>query len=386
MTRLAVRFLKANRQRNAVLGVAIAVAVFGAILLESVGRNIVDQLAANAQQRYGTAQITLPGGAAETLPGATGILAGGEGWITEEQARRISDILQIESVGVSPRVQSDAILVSDGQFSTVRILSSAGTEVTGGGTEVTGRTSVPAGYQSLLIGYAPATPDDDTASGFVDLGGDGGSWVQDRDVRDLVWINGDELMHALRGIGVAPENAVGNVLLIGPAGDHDSPDDRSPAVIAYNAAEILSAEFPEAVVRSRQDLAGRTLEMSAGNVTLLLSLVLILPAIAAIIGNVLVTAESRSDELILLRTMGFDTPTIRALIVREVFMVAAGATFIALVSAGIVAAAVPNLAIAPKSLVRFSVIGGFIPPGLSFLTARRLLSRGIHERLAEFRR
>lgn len=379
MTRLAVRFLKANKQRNTVLGVAIAVAVFGAILLESVGRNIVDQLAANAQQRYGTAQITLPGDATGPLPGATGILAGGEGWITEEQARRISEILQIESVSVSPRVQSDAILVSDGQFATVRILSSAG-------TEVAGRTPAPAGHQSLLIGYAPAAPDDETASGFVDLGGDGGSWVQDKDVRDLVWINGDELMHALRGIGAAPEDAVGNVLLIDPAGNHDSPDDRSPAVIAYNAAEILSAEFPDAVVRSRQDLAGRTLEMSAGNVTLLLSLVLVLPAIAAIIGNVLVTAESRSDELILLRTMGFDTPTIRALVVREVFMVAVGATFIALVSAGIVAAAVPNLAIAPKSLVRFSVIGGFIPPGLSFLTARRLLSKGIHERLAEFRR
>ena len=370
MTRLAVRFLKVNKQRNTVLGIAIAVAVFGAILLESVGQNIVDQLAASAQQRYGTAQIT--------LPGATGILAGGDGWITEDQACRISEILQIESVSVSPRVQSDAILVSDGQFATVRILSA--------GTEVIGRAPGPAAHQSLLIGYTSATPGNETAPGFVDLGGDGGSWVQDQDVRDLVWVNGDELMRALRRNGVAPENAVGNVLLIDPAGDHDSPDDRSPAVIAYNSAEILSAEFPGAVVRSRQDLAGRTLEISAKNVTLLLSLVLVLPAIAAIIGNVLVTAESRSDELILLRTMGFGTPTIRALVVREVFMVAAGATLIALVSAGIVAAAVPNLAIAPKSLVRFSVIGGFIPPGLSFLTARRLLSRAVHERLTEFRR
>ena len=378
MTRLAMRFLKANKQRNTVLGIAIAVAVFGAILLESVGQNIVDQLAATAQQRYGTAQITLPEGVTGTPPDATGFLAGGDGWITEDQACRISEILQIESVSASPRIQSDAILVSDGQFATVRILSA--------GTEVIARAPGPAEHQSLLIGYTSATLDNDTGPGFVDLGGDGGSWVQDQDVRDLVWVNGDELMRALRRSGVAPEDAVGNVLLIDPAGDQDSLDDRSPAVIAYNSAEVLSAEFPGVVVRSRQDLAGRTLEMSAKNVTFLLSLVLILPAIAAIIGNVLVTAESRSDELVLLRTMGFDTPTIRALVVREVFMVAAGATLIALVSAGIVATAVPNLAIAPKSLVRFSVIGGFIPPGLSFLTARRLLSRGIHERLAEFRR
>ncbi len=378
MTRLAVRFLKANKQRNTVLGIAIAVAVFGAILLESVGQNIVDQLAATAQQRYGTAQITLPEGVTGTPPDATGFLAGGDGWIIEDQACRISEILQIESVSVSPRVQSDAILISDDRFSIVRILSA--------GTEVIGRAPDHVGGQSLLIGYTPATPGDETAPGFVDLGGDGGSWVQDQDVRDLVWVNGDELMRALRGKGVAPQDAVGNVLLINPVSNHDSPDDRSPAVIAYNSAEVLSAEFPGAVVRSRQDLAGRTLEMSATNLSLLLSLVLVLPAIAAIVGNVLVSAESRSDELILLRTMGFDTPTIRALIVREVFIVAAGATLIALVSAGIVAAAVPNLAIAPKSFVRFSVIGGFIPPGLSFLTARRLLSRGIHERLAEFRR
>ncbi|MCK4516250.1 MAG: hypothetical protein KAU31_13395, partial [Spirochaetaceae bacterium] len=218
MTRLAVRFLKANKQRNTVLGIAIAVAVSGAILLESAGQNIVDQLAATAQQRYGTAQITLPEGVTGTPPDATGFLAGGDGWITEGQARRISEILQIESVSVSPRVQSDAILVSDGRFSTVRILSA--------GTEVIARAPGPAEHQSLLIGYTSATLDNDTGPGFVDLGGDGGSWVQDQDVRDLVWVNGDELMRALRRNGVAPENAVGNVLLIDPAGDHDSPDDR----------------------------------------------------------------------------------------------------------------------------------------------------------------
>ena len=61
---------------------------------------------------------------------------------------------------------------------------------------------------------------------------------------------GDELMHVLRNAGVAPTDAVGNVLLI----QSDSPDDRSPAVIAYNAAELLATEFPEVVVQSRLDL------------------------------------------------------------------------------------------------------------------------------------
>ncbi|MBU8912765.1 MAG: hypothetical protein KOO61_01995 [Spirochaetales bacterium] len=380
-TRLAWRFLTANRWRNITLGATVAVAVFGAVLFEAVGRTIVDQLEDDAQRRYGTAQITLPGGAAGTL-------AGEAGWITRDDARRISDILRVESVSVYPRVQSDAVLISEGQFTTVRVISSA--DAADDPPSPTDDPPSPA--QTLLVGYGPATLGDDAASGFMDLDEFGVSWVRDQDVPDLVWVSDDELMRALREVGVASEDAVGNVLLIGPGDSknpgagRDSPDDRAPAVVAYNSAEILIAEFPQVVVRSRQDLADRAAKISAENIPLLLSLVLILPAIAAIVGSVLVTGESRGDQLILLRTMGFDTPTIRALVVREVFMVATGATFIALVLVGIVAGAVPNLAVAAKSIVRFSVIGVFIPPGLSFLTARRLLSGGIHERLAEFRR
>ncbi len=367
MTKLAVRFLAANRRRNISLGATIAVVVFGGILLESVGRTVIDRLEADAQRRYGTAQITLPGGGAGTL-------AGGAGWITEDQASRISELLRIEAVGVTPRVQSDAILLSEDQFSIVRILSSADS------------TPHPAGPQSLLIGYAPATLGDDASSGFVDLGEVGVSWARDQDDPDLVWTNDNELMRALREVGLAPENAVGNVLLITRAGDRNSPDDRSPGVIAYNSAELLITEFPEVAVHSRRDLADTTAEISAKNISLLLVLLLVLPAIAAIIGSVLVIGESRSDELLLLRTMGFDTPTVRALIVREVFLTAAGATLIALVSAGVVAAVAPSLAVTPKSFVTFAVIGGFVPPGLSFLTAKRLLAGKIHTRLAEFRR
>jgi len=379
LTRLVMRLLRANRQRNIVLGSVIAVAVFGALLLENVGQTIVDQLEFEAQRRHGTAQITLPGRVASDADSRRLTLAGGGGWITGEQADRIAEILQSESVRVRPRVQADAILVSDGQFATVRVLSSAGTEV---------QDSDPGVLQSLLIGYAPVTPGDEPGAGFVDLGGDGGPWtdgrpwIQDRDVQDMVWVNGDKLMHVLRNAGVAPTDAVGNVLLI----QSDSPDDRSPAVIAYNAAELLATKFPEVVVQSRLDLAGRSERISAVNITSLLSLALLLPAAAAIVGSILVTGESRSDELILLTTMGFDTPTVRALMVREVFLVAAGATLLALVVAGIVTAAAPSLSLSLRSIVRSAGLGTFIPPGLTFLTARRLLSRGIHERLAEFRR
>jgi len=375
-TRLAWRFLTANRWRNITLGATIAVAVFGAVLLETAGRTIVGQLEEDAQRRHGTAQITLPGGPA-------GALAGGAGWITQDEIRRISDILRIESVSVHPRVQSDAVLVSEGRFTTVRIISSA---------SATDDPPSPAEAHSLLVGYGPAPLGDDTASGFIDLSEAGVSWVRDQDVTDLVWVSDDDLMRALHREGIAPEGAVGNVLLIAPwsgrnpGADQGSPDDRTPAVVAYNSAEILVTEFPQAVVRGRWDLADNSARISAENIAFLLSLVLVLPAIAAIVVSVLVTGESRSDQLTLLRTIGFDTPTIRALLVRETFMIAAAATLIALASAGIVAAVVPSLAVAPKSFVRFSVIGVVIPPGLSFLTARRLLSGRIHERLAEFRR
>ena len=382
-TRLAWRFLTANRWRNITLGATIAVAVFGAVLLETAGRTIVDQLEEDAQRRHGTAQITLPGGPAGTL-------AGGAGWITRDEVRRISDILRIESVSVHPRVQSDAVLVSGGQFTTVQIISSADTAHDP--PSPTDDPPSPAAAQSLLVGYGPAPLGDDIASGFIDLSDAGVSWVRDQDVPDLVWVSDDDLMRALRREGIAPEGAVGNVLLIAPWGSQNpeagqgSSDDRTPAVVAYNSAEILVTEFPQAVVRGRWDLADNSARISAENIAFLLSLVLVLPAVAAIVGGVLVTGESRSDQLTLLRTIGFDTPTIRALLVREILMVAAAATFIALASAGIVAAVVPSLAVAPKSFVRFSVIGVVIPPGLSFLTARRLLSGRIHERLAEFRR
>ena len=358
-------------------------AVFGAVLLETVGRTIVDQLEEDAQRRHGTAQITLPGGPAGTL-------AGGAGWITQDEVRRISDILRIESVRVHPRVQSDAVLVSEGQFSTVQIISSA--NAADDPPSPADDPPSPAKAQSLFVGHGPAALGDDTASGFIDLSEVGVSWVRDQDVPDLVWVSDDDLMRALRREGIAPEGAVGNVLLIAPwdsqnpGAGQGSPDDRSPAVVAYNSAEILVTEFPQAVVRGRWDLADNSARMSAENIPFLLSLALLLPAIAAIVGSVLVTGESRSDQLTFLRTIGFDTPTIRALVVREVFMVSAAATLIALASAGIVAAAVPSLAAGPKSFVKFSLIGGFIPPGLSFLTARRLLSGQIHERLAEFRR
>jgi len=366
------------------------VAVFGAVLLETAGRTIVGQLEEDAQRRHGTAQITLPGGPA-------GALAGGAGWITQDEIRRISDILRIESVSVHPRVQSDAVLVREGRFTTVQIISSANAtddppSPTDDPPSPADDPPSPAEAHSLLVGYGPATLGDDTASGFIDLSEAGVSWVRDQDVTDLVWVSDDDLMRALHREGIAPEGAVGNVLLIAPCSgrnpgaDQGSPDDRTPAVVAYNSAEILVTEFPQAVVRGRWDLADNPARISAENIAFLLSLVLVLPAIAAIVGSVLVTGESRSDQLTLLRTIGFDTPTIRALLVRETFMIAAAATLIALASAGIVAAVVPSLAVAPKSFVRFSVIGVVIPPGLSFLTARRLLSGRIHERLAEFRR
>ena len=378
-------FLRSNRRRNTVLGVAIAAAVSGGLLLVGAGHTIVARLQDETQRRYGTAQLTLPAGGAL-------ILAGGAGWIDESQARRIAEVLTFESVSVYPRVQSDAVLVSEEGFTTVSIVSGTDEEIA---KLTTGPGPDPSLPQSLLVGYAGAVRSagengagKDTAgtAGFINLGEAGVSWTPDPRISGLVWVETRDLLRALHETGVAPEATVGNVLLMGSGPDYDSPDDRSPAVVAFNAAEILVGEFPQAEVQSRLDLAGRTGEMSAGNISLLLRIALALPAIAAVIGSVLVTAESRSDEVTLLRTMGFDAPAIRALFVREVFMVAGLATLAALTLALGATVLIPGLTIAPRSIAGFIFVGGLFPPGLAFLTTRRFLSDRLGDRLAEFRR
>jgi FtsX-like permease family protein len=377
--RLAVRFLISNRHQNAVLGFAIAVAVAGGLLLVSAGQSVVGRVQDEAQQRYGTAQLTVPSNG----PGTTG----GGGWIDARQTERIAHILRVESVTVYPRVQSEGLLVSEDGFATVNLVSETRTRIAAlagdAGVAVPG---VAAGV-SLLVGYSGMPPNtgNDTA-GFINLDDVGVSWIRDARNPDLVWVDTDSLLRAFSETGIAPASAVGNVLIMGTGSNTGPPDDRSPAVIAYNAAELLAAEFPQATVRSRLELAGRIQEMSAENISLLLRIALVLPAIAAIVGIVLVTAESRSDEVTLLRTMGFDAPRIRGLFVREVFMVGVAATLVALVLALGVGALIPSLTISAQSIAGVVIVGVFLPPGLAFLTARRFLTGRLGDRLAEFRR
>ena len=103
--------------------------------------------------------------------------------------------------------------------------------------------------------------------------------------------------------------------------------------------------------------------------------------VEGVVGIALVTAETRSDQIALLRTLGFGSSAIRRIFIREFLLVSAGATAAGLV----VGLLVGLLAVGSTSVpvVPVAVCGTVIPPGLAFLSLRRFSAAPLHDQLAE---
>jgi len=381
-TGLSIRFLRANRTRDGLLTIVIAATVAGVVVIGHVGETAVLRADAAAQSQYGEATVRLPAGDETTIVGAGG-------WITRDQMEQIGSILAVESVTVSPGIEAGAFVLSGDEFIPALVLAGDGDL----DPPTTASQLMPQEIDAVLIGTAgPAG----SAKGFLDLAeadliwlapvgteGSGSEWVLRTSAR--------ELLRWLRDGGIAPADAVGNRLVISNASTAMETEAVSPAVIAYNAVELLAPAFPGISVLSRTDQAGRSTLVSARNIALLVQLALILPALAAVVGSALVTAESRGDQVALLRTLGFTSSAIRRIFVREFFLVSTGATAVGLVvGVGILAGLSPvgilAFELTSVPVVPVALCSAIIPPGLALLSLRRFSAKPLHEQLAESRR
>ena len=376
MTRLALKFLKGDWRRNAVLAASILSTLLAALVLTGIGRSIVDRAETQTRDRLGAARISFAPAGRPSVNPSTGIrLVGAGEWITSEQEGRIAEILRLESVTVSAAVTCDALLVDDQSFKPVRVTSRR-TPVNDGGY---GRPEASLGQPRLLVAFATGTDGVPRSGGFLDIQEFGNSWWEDPQ-HLTVGVNHQSWLRALKAQGLAPVSAVGTALLV------EAPAARSPSVVAYNARELLTTEFPEVQVLSVHELTGRSTRVSAVNIPLLISLAVLMVGAATIVAVVLVTTESRSDELTLLGTLGFGVPLIRKLLVCEVLLVSVAASLAGSVLYIAVAGTVPGLSVELGPLIKGALAALLAPAGLAFLVTKHALSGTVHDRLAEFRR
>lgn len=363
--RLAWEFLLAYRRSNIVLGIAIALAVGGTMVLGTAGRVIGAQQSAAARRLFGSADITL-------APDSHPYLTGGRGWTTEDQLREIGELLSIASLEVQPRIVCDAVLRTGTDLTPVQLIAARSPPAR--------PDSTPTDEADLLIGVSTTRFEPGARSGFLRLEDAAGHLTRDPQDANVVWIGLDTFLTAAKQEGIAPPDAVGNELLL------TGTDDRSPAVVAYDAAELLAETYPNATVTSSLDHVGRWRQLSADNLSRLLQLFLILPAVAAVVGNVLVSLEVRRDQIALLGTLGYDSPEIRALFVREFLLVSVAATVLGLAAGMFVAAVAFGQTAGTEPLFGPAVLGIVLPVGLAFLVVWRTLRRSAGPQLVEFGR
>lgn len=353
LTRLSIRFLTADLARNLILAVVLGCAVTIAALSWAVGEAITSSMNSEVERLYGTARVTLP---------AEGrALVGGGGWFTSEDLALVSRTLEVEGVRVAPRIEADVLLVTGSESAPATLLSTNTRLSTYG-------TAQPAESDArLVLPVVETGPETSARAVFVELG-ESARW--NRDARDpgVVRVAHDDLVAALRSEGVAGSNDVANVLVI------ERDDNRSPSVIAFNSEELLESEFPAVRVRGRDDLAGVSSRYSALNLAFLARLLIILTAAAAATAVVLVNAESREDEFLLLHATGYGLPALRAIAVRGVLFTSLVATAVGLVVAAAVAGLAPGLSAGSVRYGAVAFAGAFGPAGLTFLVIRSSLA------------
>ena len=363
---LSWRFLRAHAVTNGLLGLTILVAVAGSLVLGAVARSLIRDRDTAAAELLGAGHVLFP---PATEPVPLGMDGQPAGWVTSRQLTQVQSILREEGVTVRPGLRGVALLAQEDGVRSVRFVSGA---FSAGALP----PATPPGVTGLLVPLS--VPGADTRPLFLSPGRTGVTWRSVPQVSDLVIVDGAALLSRLAADGLVAPDVVGNMLVL------HADEERSPSVVAFNSAELLESTYPGVVVASRRDLTGQHMQVSAQNLSALLSLLLSLPGLAAVVGVTLVAGESRTAEFAVLRSLGFPDAAVRGLLVREVWIVSVAATLLAasLAVAGTVAARVP---LAASDVTGFLLAGFVLPPGLSYLAARKALSRPLGDQLAELR-
>jgi hypothetical protein len=354
------------------LATTVALALVGTLLLRDVSRIAVGRIDEESRDRFGDAAALLPTSGPESEP-ASGHMVGGGGWVTADDLRRIQEILRTEKVMIRAVIECDAVVAGD-QVAYVRLLSVAGTEANAGNSS---RANIG---NRLLIAHRSTMGAGEDVTRFVDVSGPGVSWYFAPDDPTTVRTSHDRLVEALVGSGIAPPGTVGTQVRIASGAQ------RSSSEIAFNAGELLAAEFPGIRVLSRPEMAGRSQGISAVNIPMLLVFALLLPTVSAVVGIALVTAEGRSDQMTLLSTLGFGMRMRRALMTREMLMASTAGSVAGLLIYLVVVVLAPQLGLVWSGLPLRFVLSCLIPPTTVFLIMRRPRPGDLHSGLAELRR
>jgi len=358
---LTWRSLSSHAVLNTLLALSIAFAVTGTLIARGLSESVARSIERESTGQLYDGYAVFPRENDHTPVGIGGLSGG---WVSDEDLSRAASILKVEEVIVTPGFAGMAFQVTNGASIAVPFLP--GPER--GDLSPDRRLST----DSDLVIPIVAPPGRGERPLYLSCGDAGIPWV--RTELNIVTVDREALRSHLLSAGIIGPEIVGNVLALRGA------PDRSSSVIAYNAQELLRGEFPAALVEPRRNLIDARGQSSAENLALLLSILISLPALAAIVGAVLIAGEVRTREFTLLRTLGYTPAKIRGALVREVAVVALLATAAAVAVVSIVSVLI-ELPLSGGRVIRVAVIGCLAPPLLAFLSARRSLEKPIAPQL-----
>ena len=175
------------------------------------------------------------------------------------------------------------------------------------------------------------------------------------------WIDGVIRPASPRAPALTP---VANVLVTGPLDDN-------PFVTAYELAQRTADIRPVLLVIAWPEVIGYGRYAAASGADLLRALAIAV-AVVTIAGAVAVATQNRARDIVLVRTIGFETGFIRRVYVRECALASIIASV--LILAGLLAAAQAGYSVSFDVTIRRILIGGaLLPPFVAFVTLRSRL-------------